>query len=90
MANIKRAFTYKALNRLIQGSSADQTKKAMADLHDEGIDPMLTVHDELCFSIDKDDDDQVKDIKNIMENCVDSLVPFKVDIASGANWGEID
>ena len=90
LANIKRAFTYKALNRLIQGSSADQTKKAMADLHDEGIDPMLTVHDELCFSIDKDDDDQVKDIKNIMENCVDSLVPFKVDIASGANWGEID
>lgn len=27
--NIKRAYTYKALNRLIQGSSADQTKQAM-------------------------------------------------------------
>ena len=25
--NIRRAFTYKALNRLIQGSAADQTNK---------------------------------------------------------------
>ena len=29
---IKRAFTYKALNKLIQGSAADMTKKAMIDL----------------------------------------------------------
>ena len=34
---IKRAYTYKALNRLIQGSAADMTKKAMIDLHKEGI-----------------------------------------------------
>jgi DNA polymerase I-like protein with 3'-5' exonuclease and polymerase domains len=29
---IRRAFTYKALNKLIQGSAADMTKKAMLDL----------------------------------------------------------
>ena len=28
---IRRAFTYKALNKLIQGSAADMTKKAMVD-----------------------------------------------------------
>ena len=49
---IRRAFTYKALNKLIQGSSADQTKKAMVDCHAEGLTPMLTVHDELCFSVE--------------------------------------
>ncbi len=48
-AGIRRAFTYKALNRLIQGSAADQTKKAMLDCYKEGLTPMLTVHDELCF-----------------------------------------
>ena len=29
------AFTYKALNRLIQGSAADMTKKAMVDLYEQ-------------------------------------------------------
>jgi DNA polymerase I-like protein with 3'-5' exonuclease and polymerase domains len=30
---IRRAMTYKALNKLIQGSAADMTKKAMLDLY---------------------------------------------------------
>jgi hypothetical protein len=51
MGRLRRAFTYKALNKLIQGSAADQTKKAMVDCYAEGFVPMLTVHDELCFSI---------------------------------------
>ncbi len=93
--NIKRAFTYKALNRLIQGSSADQTKKAMVDLYKENIVPLLTVHDELCFSIECDEEgnlneDQMREIAIIMENCIDATVPFKVDIAVGDNWGQID
>ena len=93
--NIKRAFTYKALNRLIQGSSADQTKKAMVDLYKENIVPLLTVHDELCFSIECDEEgnlneDQMREIAMIMENCIDATVPFKVDIAVGDNWGQID
>ena len=48
---IRRAYTYKALNRLIQGSAADMTKKAMIDLHREGIIPHLQVHDELDISV---------------------------------------
>ena len=51
---IKRAFTYKALNKLIQGSAADMTKKAMVDLYKEGIIPHIQVHDELDISV-KDD-----------------------------------
>jgi len=85
---IRRAFTYKALNRLIQGSSADQTKKAMVDCYSEGLCPMLTVHDELCFNIESKE--QADRIVDIMSNCVPDLkVPFEVDAELGNNWGEV-
>jgi|TARA_R110002020_G_scaffold104396_3_gene244329 DNA polymerase-1 len=80
------AFVYKALNRLIQASAADQTKYAMRDCMDNGHWPMLTVHDELCFSIESDD--QVSEIKDLMEHCAPGLkIPSKVDVGLGANWG---
>lgn len=84
---IRRAYTYKALNKLIQGSAADQTKKAMVDCYAEGLIPLLTVHDELCFSISSED--QASRIKEIMETCVDLRVPSKVDQELGENWGEV-
>ena len=82
---IKRAYTYKALNRLIQGSAADMTKKAMIDLHKEGITPHIQVHDELDISVDGNADK----IKEIMEATVELEIPNKVDYESGPNWGNI-
>ena len=86
---LTRAFTYKALNKLIQGSAADQTKKAMADCYAEGLLPMLTVHDELCFSVESSE--QAARIQEIMENGLSDVlkVPSKVDAEMGANWGEV-
>ena len=85
---IRRAFTYKALNRLIQGSSADQTKIAMVKCYEQGLCPMLTVHDELCFSISNEK--EVEIIKDIMSNCIPDLkIPFDVDSELGDNWGEV-
>jgi len=84
---IRRAFTYKALNKLIQGSAADMTKKAMVDLYKEGLIGHIQIHDELDFSIESES--QAKKIKDIMENAVDLKVPNKVDYESGPNWGEI-
>jgi len=83
----RRAFTYKALNKLIQGSAADMTKKAMVDLYKEGLIGHIQIHDELDFSIESKS--QAKKIKDIMENAVDLEVPNKVDYESGPNWGEI-
>ena len=84
---IKRAYTYKALNRLIQGSAADQTKKAMVDVYEEmGIIPLIQVHDELDCSVKNEK--QGKQIKEIMENCIELEVPSKVDINLGESWGE--
>ena len=86
---IRRAFTYKALNKLIQGSSADQTKKAMIECYKEGLTPTLTVHDELCFNIK--DQKEADKIVDIMSNCIPNLkVPFEVDSVLCDNWGEVD
>ena len=84
---IRRAFTYKALNKLIQGSAADQTKKAMVDCYAENFIPMLTVHDELCFSVEGQE--QTDRIKEIMETSLPLNVPTKVDCEVGDNWGEV-
>ena len=85
---IRRAYTYKALNRLIQGSAADMTKKAMINLHKEGIIPHVQVHDELDISVK--DDKESKRIVQIMESAVELEVPNKVDYESGNNWGNIN
>ena len=84
---IRRAYTYKALNKLIQGSAADMTKKAMLDLYREGIVPHIQIHDELDISVESDS--QAKKIIEIMENAVKLEIPNKVDYESGKNWGDI-
>ncbi len=84
---IRRAFTYKALNKLIQGSAADMTKKAMVDLYNEGVIPHIQIHDELDISVESDD--AANKIIEIMENAVSLKVPNKVDYESGKTWGDI-
>ena len=83
----KPAFTYKALNRLIQGSAADMTKQAMVNLYEQGILPQIQIHDELCLSIK--DDKQAMEVKKTMETAVPLKVPNKVNYKKGPNWGSI-
>ena len=84
--NLKRSYTYKALNRLIQGSAADMTKLAMLGLWEEGIVPHLQVHDEVDISIENTE--QANTVARIMENCVELAVPLLVDKELGSSWGE--
>ena len=83
---VRPAFTHKALNALIQGSSADMVKKAMLDCYDAGIIPHLTVHDELDCSVESPE--QGKVIKEIMLNAIKLEVPLKVDMFIEENWGK--
>ena len=85
--NIRRAYTYKALNKLIQGSAADMTKKSMLELYKEGIIAHIQIHDELDISVESDK--KAKRIIEIMEAAVDLEVPNKVDYESGKTWGDI-
>ena len=84
---LKRAFTYKALNRLIQGSAADMTKKSMVCLYENGIIPHIQIHDEVDISVESDK--KAEKIIEIMESTVELKVPNKVDYEQGNNWGEI-
>jgi DNA polymerase I-like protein with 3'-5' exonuclease and polymerase domains len=84
---IKRAFTYKALNKLIQGSAADMTKKSMLALYREGVIPHIQIHDELDISVASVQ--HAEKIIKIMEEAVELQVPNKVDYEKGDNWGDI-
>ena len=85
---IKRAFTYKALNKLIQGSAADMTKQSMLALYNEGVIPHVQIHDELDISVSSPA--HAEKIIRIMEEAVQLQVPNKVDYEKGSNWGNIE
>ena len=78
---------YKALNKLIQGSAADQTKMALVEAHEAGIKVGIQVHDELDLTIYKRK--EADELAEIMRECVPLRVPSAVDIEIGPNWGEI-
>jgi len=83
---VKRAMTYKGLNRLIQGSAADQTKAAMLALHKAGFNMLLQVHDELALSVDNRE--QAEEAARLMCQAADLEVPSRVDVEVGPSWGE--
>lgn len=77
------------LNKLIQGSAADQMKETMRILfYEHGITPMVTVHDELGFSVQ--DVHEARRIVHLMENAVQLEVPTVVDLKLGPNWGSVE
>lgn len=80
-------WTHKALNRLIQGCSAVQMKKAMVDAHEAGYNLQLQVHDEIDLTIQSIS--EAKDLEAIMLNAVECSVPHKVDIETGLSWGTV-
>lgn len=84
--NLRRAFTHKAMNRLIQGSAARQTKLAMRACWKEGIVPLIQMHDELGCSVGSQREGDR--ICELMRDIVSLNVPMKVDGAYGHTWGQ--
>jgi DNA polymerase I-like protein with 3'-5' exonuclease and polymerase domains len=84
-SQIKRAGTYKGLNRLIQGSAADQTKAAMIALHESGENLLLQVHDEVVLSVKNRA--QAERAAEIMVHATELVIPTRVDVEVGENWG---
>lgn len=80
-------YLHKALNRLIQGSAADQMKLAMIELDRIGIPLQLQVHDEIDFTTH--DRSELPQVAEIMSNILPANVPFPVDVEVGPNWGEL-
>jgi DNA polymerase I-like protein with 3'-5' exonuclease and polymerase domains len=85
---MKRAFTHKAFNRMIQGSAARQIKKAMVELYRAGHLPVLQIHDELCFSIKSRPEAYA--CAKIMEEAVPIIkIPMLTDVKLGPSWGSL-
>ena len=84
-SRIKRAGTYKGLNRLIQGSAADQTKAGMVALHKAGFNLLLQVHDEIALSVRNKE--EAREAANLMVTAVNLEVPSRVDVETGLSWG---
>jgi DNA polymerase I-like protein with 3'-5' exonuclease and polymerase domains len=81
-----REWLHAALNRLIQGSSADQTKQAMVALAAAGFALQLQVHDEINLSVNSAADADA--VARIMETTTPLLVPSRVEAKVAANWGK--
>ena len=82
---IKRAYTYKGLNRLIQGSAADQTKAAMVALDEAGFNILLQIHDEVALSVKNKE--EAMEASKVMCEASRLTVPSKVDVEIGETWG---
>lgn len=78
---------HKALNSLVQGMSADQTKMSMLMMWREGLIPALTVHDEVDFANLTCAEDGRR-IVEIMTTSMPLPVPAKVDFDLGISWGD--
>jgi DNA polymerase I-like protein with 3'-5' exonuclease and polymerase domains len=83
--NLRRAFTHKSLNWLIQGSAARQTKLSMRMCWKEGLLPLLQMHDELDFSFSTER--QAEIAQACMVESVKLSVPVVVDAEFGKTWG---
>ncbi len=79
-------FEYKALNKLIQGSAADQCLEALRMAYNVGLDIKFPVHDELDIEGTEQD---AKTLKVIMENCIETSVPMLCEIEIGDSWGNL-
>jgi DNA polymerase I-like protein with 3'-5' exonuclease and polymerase domains len=93
-AKIRRAYTHKALNRKLQGSAADQMKKAMHKCWKDGVFdatgvPRLTVHDELDFSDPGGRDEAFLEMQHVMETALPLSIPVKADGEIGPDWGHV-
>lgn len=91
---IKRANTYRGLNRRLQGSAADLLKMGMLKAYEEGVFdsigfPHATVHDELDNSYHEDLRQGYIRLQNAVETAIKLRVPVMLGAEIGPNWGTL-
>lgn len=96
-SNIRRSGLHKAINRRLQGSAADQMKKAMLLAWRSGVFeatgvPRLTVHDELDFSNPggRWSEEGFRELKRVMETAIALRIPVVAEAEKGPNWGHVE
>ena len=86
-----------AINMPVQGTASDIIKVAMNRIDEEITQRdmrsrmILQVHDELIFEGPRSEIDAVRDMcLRVMPASLDLIVPLKIDIKTGKNWGELE
>jgi DNA polymerase I-like protein with 3'-5' exonuclease and polymerase domains len=82
---VRRAHLHKAMNSVIQGSAAEQMKKALVTLHSERIPLLITLYDEIGASIQSEA--QAKLIKEVTEHVIEFTVPQVMEYKVMRSWG---
>jgi DNA polymerase I-like protein with 3'-5' exonuclease and polymerase domains len=82
----RRVGAYTAINPLIQGNAARQTKLWMLACWREGIAPLLQMHDALELSVATPE--QADRVAQLGCEAITSLVPMQVDVKFGHTWGD--
>ena len=85
-----------AINMPVQGTAADVIKVAMIRLFDDmrrrGLKSkmILQVHDELLFEVPPDEVEEMQWlVPQVMSQAIEMVVPLKVEVKVGKNWGEL-
>ncbi len=86
-----------AINMPVQGTASDIIKVAMNRIDEEltakrlQTKMILQVHDELIFEGPRAELDAIRDMcLRVMPASLDLVVPLKIDIKTGTNWGELE
>ncbi len=94
---IREAAERMAINMPVQGTSADIIKVAMINLNREmgkrrlKSKMLLQVHDELVFEVPQDELNEMRQlVLEVMSNALQLIIPLKVTIKTGNNWGEME
>lgn len=77
-------------NAPIQGMSSDMTLAAFTVLTKERYETLFPLHDAIYMQVREDQADEGKQrIREVMEGVLRGPVPFRVDVKSGQNWGQL-
>jgi DNA polymerase-1 len=94
---IRSAGERMAINMPVQGTASDIIKVAMNRIDEEISEKemqsrmILQVHDELIFEGPRAELEEVREMcLRIMPKSIDMVVPLKIDIKTGKNWGELE
>lgn len=94
---IRSAGERMAINMPVQGTASDIIKVAMnridEEIRERSLETrmILQVHDELIFEGPRAELESMREMcLRIMPKSLDLVVPLKVDIKTGKNWGELE
>lgn len=82
-----QTFEYKGMSKLVQGSAAGVTMKALINCYQAGLNIKLAVHDEIGITSKNVEADK-KTLVQCMENTFDFSVPMVVEVSEGQSWAD--